>query len=117
MGRKVLVVDDEKLLLAAVERALSKVGYEVFAAPSLQTLRGLVCSAPFDLLITDIHVADDTFADVIDLVKTSSPGVRVLLMSGALDVSRSYPFIEKPFSISNLRQRVKEILDGALDGV
>jgi len=113
MGRKIVVIDDEKLLLGAIERALSKVGYEVFAVTSLKALRGVIAHAPFDLLITDINLVDDNADEVIDLVRLTSPAARVLLMSGSIDTYQCYSFIEKPFTISGLRQKVKEMLDGA----
>jgi DNA-binding NtrC family response regulator len=111
MQPKILVVDDEALILSAVERALLKVGYRVFSARNLEQLGMVLAEAPFDLLITDIHLVDDTVDHLIQRVREGSPRVRILLMSGGSNKGRSYPFIEKPFSISGLRQLVRNILD------
>jgi DNA-binding NtrC family response regulator len=111
MRPKILVVDDESLILAAVERALVKVGYRVFSAVNMEELGTVLAEAPFDLLITDIHLVEETVDHVIQSVREESPSVRILLMSGAGRKDRPYHFIEKPFSISGLRQTVRNILD------
>ncbi len=111
ISRKILVVDDEALILTAVQRALMKVGYRVFSATNMTELGTVLCEAPFDLLITDIHLVEETVEGVIQRVREGSPSVRVLLMSGTIHTDRSHHFIEKPFSISGLRQTVRDILD------
>lgn len=111
MQPKILVIDDEALILTAVERALLKVGYRVFSATNMAELGTVLGEAPFDLLITDIHLVEETVERVIQRVREGSPSVKVLLMSGTSHTDRSYHFIEKPFSISGLRQTVRNILD------
>jgi DNA-binding NtrC family response regulator len=108
---KILIVDDEHLILTAVVRALLKVGYQVFSAKDTEELGTVLAKAPFDLLITDIHLPDQSVDHVIQRVREGSPEVRILLMSGGSDKERPYPFIEKPFSISGLRETVRKILD------
>ncbi len=110
MPFKILVVDDEPLILTAVERSLVKVGYLVFRAQNMKELTACIESAPFDLLVTDIYLEEDSVDNIIRRVKASSPAVRVLKMSGAVDPEERGHFIEKPFSIEALRKRVKEIL-------
>jgi len=111
MPQKILVVDDESLILTAVERALLKVGYRVFSAMNMEALGTVLAEAPFDLLITDIHLVEETADYVIRRVREGSPSVRILLMSGGSCKDQMHPFIEKPFSISGLRQIVRNILD------
>ena len=111
MKAKILVVDDEALILTAVERALAKVGYSIWKARTLKDLSGCLGSAPFDLLITDIYMEEATVENIIELVRASSPGIRVMKMSGSVNQEPGMHFIEKPFSIEALRRRVREILD------
>ncbi len=110
MLQKILVVDDEKLILKAVERSLSKVGYRVSGASNMEDLGTALVAAPFDLLITDIHLAEVTVDEVIQRVREGSPSVKIMMMSGSYQKERSLDFIEKPFSIKELRQKVKDIL-------
>ena len=111
MPVKILVVDDEPLILTAVERALVKVGYVVSRAQNMKEMTACLESASFDLLITDIHMEDDSVDNIIRRVAETSPAVKVLKMSGAVDREEGGHFIEKPFSIEALRKRVKEILN------
>lgn len=108
---KVLVVDDELLILNAVERALTKVGFLVVKAADMKGLDAALAEAPFELLITDVHMQDCTAEVVIERVRSCSPSVKVLRMSGSPNES-SDRFIEKPFKLDALRNVVREMLDG-----
>ncbi len=113
MAQKILVVDDEDLILASVERALAKAGYFVSCARDMKELDLALRNGPFDLLITDIYIREGgSLGEVIEKVKNTSPAVRVLKMSGQTEHDVSGDFIEKPFSIDGLREKVKEILNG-----
>jgi DNA-binding NtrC family response regulator len=113
MSRKILVVDDEDLILAAVERALAKVGYSVFCARDMEEIGAFIGNAPFDLLITDIYVREGgSLGEILETVKAASPAVKVLRMSGSAGRGEDDDFIEKPFSIEALREKVKNILHG-----
>jgi DNA-binding NtrC family response regulator len=113
MARKILVVDDEDLILASVERALAKVGYSMSCARDMKELDGVLGNGPFDLLITDIFIREGgSMCEVIEKVRKTSPSVRILKMSGAVGRDIMDDFLEKPFSIEALRKKVKEILHG-----
>ncbi len=110
MPEKILVIDDEPLILNAVERALSRVGYAVTPVKNVQQLGAALDKAPFDLLITDIYMGEESVDAIIHQVKEASPSIRVLYMSGTVnDDGRRY-FIEKPFKIDELRKKVRDIL-------
>ena len=110
MAEKILVVDDEALILTAVERALSKVGYSISRAQNMKELEDAVNGAPFDLLITDIYMQEGSIKEIVEMVKRTSPSAKILMMSGSFNKNVAENFIEKPFSIEALRKRVKEIL-------
>ena len=111
MAAKILVVDDEVLILSAVERALAKIGHTIVKAKSLAELETVLGKGPFDLLITDVNIKGDSADAVTEKVKEGSPAVRGLWMSGALNRHDFPDFIEKPFSINTLRSRVTNILN------
>lgn len=113
MAQKILVVDDEDLILASVERALAKVGYSISCARDMKELDGSIAKGPFDLLITDVFIrGGGSLGEVIEKVKETSPSVKVLKMSGSEERDMADDFIEKPFGIEALRKKVKEILHG-----
>ena len=55
---RILVVDDEPDLRALYEITLMRAGYQVFTAEDMEGARALLRSQQFDLLITDISLAD-----------------------------------------------------------
>lgn len=111
MPRKILVFDDEPLILVTVEKALSKVGYLTFKAQDMKELREALKDGPFDMLITDVNVREDSLEDIIKKVKKNSPAVQVLKMSGLKLPDCPDHFIEKPFRIDELRTKVRDILN------
>jgi DNA-binding NtrC family response regulator len=111
MANVILVIDDEPLILRTIDKALSKVGYSVFKAQNMAELEESLKNAPFDLLITDVYLEDDSVENIIEKVKRVSPSVKILKMSGSFPRNDSYNFIEKPFRIDQLRKKVKDILD------
>lgn len=112
MSNKILVIDDEPLILTAVERALSRVGHAITTAKNMKEIVSALDNAPYDLLITDIHLEEDSVDAIIQKVKETSPAVRVILMSGAGNRDKYQNFIEKPFKIADLREKVRDILHG-----
>jgi two-component system, cell cycle sensor histidine kinase and response regulator CckA len=110
MPEKILVIDDEPLILTAVERALTRTGYVISTARDRQGLVTALGNAPFDLLITDIHMKEESVETIVEEVKKTSPSVRVIFMSGAGNKDNYRNFIEKPFKISDLREKVRVIL-------
>lgn len=111
MSEKILVVDDEPLILIAVERALSKVGYHITKAGNMRELDLALGASPFDLLITDVFIQDATLEEVIEKVRELSPMVKIIKMSGSINADGSELFIGKPFNIEALRKCVKKVLD------
>lgn len=110
MSQKILVIDDEFLILKTVEKALRKVGYRVTGVQNRQELEAALDNAPFDLMITDLHMEDDSAEDIIGRVKQTSPAIKVLLMSGASYNTDADNFIEKPFKLDELREKVRAFL-------
>ncbi|RPI35746.1 MAG: response regulator [Nitrospiraceae bacterium] len=112
MPEKILVIDDEPLILVAVERALSRVGYTVTPVDNVKDLDSALSNAPFDLLITDINLGEESVDSIVQKVKESSPAIRVIYMSGIVNEGRCKDFIEKPFKIDDLRKKVRDMLHG-----
>lgn len=111
MSEKILVIDDEALILTAVERALSRVGYTLTTAKNMQEFISAIDNAPYDLLITDIYMEEVSVDEIIQRVRETSPAVRIILMSGAGNKDNYQNFIEKPFKIAELREKVRDILN------
>jgi PAS domain S-box-containing protein len=85
-GQRILFVDDQKWLIALVERLLTEHGYQVqgFASPhsALDALH--VEPDAFDLIVTDYKMPGHTGFDVIRAIKAIRPDMPILLVSAYL---------------------------------
>lgn len=106
---RVLVIDDEHLLLKAVARLLSR-QHEVVTVSSGE--EGLVCLAnsSFDGILCDLHlVGMDGEAFVAALAPSTA--AKVVFMTGFLDPDArpSRPVLEKPFSPQEIFAALEEV--------
>jgi len=121
-GREViLVLEDEGDVRDLAVRILERLGYTVLSAPNgrvaLQLARAQ--ERPIDLILADVMLPEMRAVDLVRQVRAIHPGVRVLYMSGYSDettLSREIegeeaPFIAKPFTLTRMAQRVREVLD------
>jgi PAS domain S-box-containing protein len=119
---KVLVVEDDDLVRSFVQRALHTAGYEVTTAVDGEHALELIQSAasPFDLVLTDVVMPRLGGLELAQRLELIRPELPVLFMSGyfddLLDVSqvedRPDLLLRKPFSPTDLRARVRLVLDG-----
>lgn len=114
MRRKILVVDDEPLILKTIERALEKVGYDIETTEDMESfMRALGgMSRPPDLLILDMNLGKLNTEQMIDRIRELAPQARMLFISGSFpEVYDDRDFLEKPFRIDDLREKIKDMLD------
>jgi response regulator RpfG family c-di-GMP phosphodiesterase len=84
---RVVVVDDDPLVLAVTRRLLQRAGYDVFPCDHPRTaLREVVQSQPF-ALVADLHMPDLSGAELLRLVRSVSPNTRRILYTGEAQVS------------------------------
>ncbi len=118
----ILLVEDDAQLRALTSSVLAHCGYKVLSAAG--TEEGLaLCSAnhrDIHLLVTDVIMPGMNGRQLAEQVKQISPRTKVLYVSGytsnaivhygVLDPGLS--FLPKPFSLSALVAKVREVLDG-----
>jgi len=67
--KKILLCDDDFIIIKLVENKLKSEGYEVIIANDGNRAVDLVKSQDFDLIITDMHMPFVTGMELVDLVK------------------------------------------------
>jgi two-component system response regulator (stage 0 sporulation protein F) len=112
MAVKILIIDDEPLVLTTMNRALSSVGYDITAVPDAGGFIDAISSSAFDLVITDLHLSGANTQELIKKAKEKNPDIKMMIVSGssAPPMDEKY-YLQKPFRIDELRKKVKEILD------
>jgi DNA-binding response OmpR family regulator len=118
-SHRVLVVDDDDLILELTTTQLASKGFEVVAASSVTEALRLIATETFDVLITDLNMPNpgDGFT-VVTAMRHSQPHALILLVSGYPDVSRAMAtialeadeIIVKPFKAARLPELVCEKL-------
>ncbi len=116
---KILVAEDEAVMLMAVEAILKKDGYEVVGVPNGgEALKVLEHYKP-DLIITDILMPYTSGLELISIVKSHGhKTIPIIVLSGLGQentVMEAFQlgaddFLTKPFNPVELSMRVKRLL-------
>ena len=116
---RILVVDDESSITGALELILGERGYQVKTASTVAEALELLARRPFDLVLTDLRLADSTGIELLTRVKQDTPETEVLLMTahGSVDVTieaikrGAYYYLEKPFTPAHVLMLVERALE------
>jgi len=115
---KILVIDDDQLVLLPLKRKLSNEGYQVNTTTSPQKGIDLFDTFMPDLIIIDInmpHLSGLQFIKHIREIKKSSIPIIVLSGNTSLEVmSEGFElgisdYIKKPISLEEISKRIKRI--------
>lgn len=118
----ILVVDDDTSILVFIEQALSK-SYQVFTAENVYEAEKISLKNNIDLLITDLVMPEKNGIDMIMEFKKSHPDIHILAISGGGGITGRFDYLpiaklvgahntlKKPFTISELRDSVKSVLE------
>lgn len=113
----VLLVDDERLVRAAIQRLLQGMGHLVLTAADGAEAVALATdhSGPIDVLLTDLWMPTMPGMEVVPAVQAVRPDVAVLLMTGHVDGDQrddvrasGHPLLTKPFDRATLAKALLE---------
>jgi len=79
---RILVIDDDEIVRAALSGVLNARGHEVTDTASGETAVRLHREQPFKLIITDILMPDFDGIEVIRRFRQVDPGVKIVAISG-----------------------------------
>ncbi len=116
----VLLVEDDPLVRRMAESMLKSLGYTVAAAQSPEEALLLLGNpeTKVDLLITDVVMPGMSGSELSERAAKQRPGLSVLFMSGYTSdvvvlqgvLEDKMNFIQKPFSMAELAQKVKQAM-------
>ena len=114
---KILVVDDEKLLVKGIKFNLENDGYEVAAAYDGEEAVELAKSGDFDLIILDIMMPKMTGLEACMQIREFSNVPIIMLTAKGEDMDKLIGFeqgtddyLTKPFNILELKARIRALL-------
>lgn len=118
-----LLVEDETPVREAVRELLDAIGYRVLEAGSAAEATRISDGHPgrIDLLMTDIVMPGMSGWELAERMRISRPETRILFMSGYSNPTperrdlledESATFIQKPFTLTELRGRLDSLMEG-----
>ena len=120
MARKVLVVDDEKLIVKGIRFSLEQDGMDVDCAYDGQEALDLIQKNEYDVVLLDVMLPDESGYDIVRKLRKRPatqdiPIIMVTAKTTEMDMIKGLDggaddYIKKPFSIMELITRVKALL-------
>lgn len=124
MGRRdsILVIDDDAAVLRLIAQILSRAGYGVILAPGPEQALATFPQRAHEigLVVCDVMMPGMCGPDLVDRLTAQMPDLPVLFISGYSQselvddriVSRGLPLLLKPFTMSALVDKTRELLGG-----
>lgn len=120
MAERILVVEDDPLMLGALEILLMDEGYEVVTAASgMEAIQKTRDQGPFDLVVCDVRMAEMDGIETLSHLKQQQPDTRSIVITGY--ASPDVPiqaiklgvddYLMKPFDDRQFVQSVKRSLE------
>ena len=119
----ILLVEDQPEILNICKMMLENLGYKVFTASTIED--AFECADKFasgiNLLITDVIMPKMNGRDLANQLLSQNPRLKLLYMSGYTSdilsphgvLEEGMHFIQKPFCLKDLSDKVRETLDGS----
>jgi len=118
MPKKIIVVDDEKIICNTTKKILEKEGYEVDTFTDSVLALDAIRKNQYDLIITDLMMEQVSGMDILREVNRRSPQTKVIMLTAYATLEATieaireqiYDFFPKPVKIEDLKRSVKRAL-------
>ncbi len=111
---RILVVDDEQIVLNLVEDTLTDDGYRVTITASANKAVELARNQEFDFILTDIRMPEMNGIEMVKKIHKFAPTIGVIFMTGYANLNTAklaikegaFDYIMKPFELDEIRQAI-----------
>jgi diguanylate cyclase (GGDEF)-like protein/PAS domain S-box-containing protein len=119
LKERVLILDDEQMMLNVLERYVGALDHECFCCECPTKALSALTPGSFALLITDLRMPGMDGIEVLRLAKSQDEDVAVIVVTAVADVSNAIQairagaddYILKPFSYADLALAVSKALE------
>ena len=118
MKKKIIIIEDNPMVVKSLEFKLKKDGYDVVIAEDGRIAMKLLAEDNFDLILTDLMLPFVSGNEIIEFIKNEYPHIPIIVLSTSTQediITEAFTmgvddFITKPFSPNELSLRVKRLL-------
>ena len=115
---RILIVDDEPVIIALLASFLSSQGYLCETATNGRAALEIVSQNHFDVVITDIVMPDMDGITLTQKLSHQFPNLFIMVMTGYYDektmenavAAGAHEFIKKPFSLAEFDMRFQRMI-------
>ena len=115
VGKRILLVDDERLVRETLRLLLGQIGFAVVEANNGAEALGLFAREPFDLVVTDYEMPFVKGNELAARIRRISPRQPILMMTGfGHNASPNNPVdavLAKPLNFARLRTIMHQLLN------
>lgn len=117
-AKRVLVLDDEQIVLSTCRDNLEGTGLEVITTASVEECFNIANTGDIDLFVTDIMMPELNGVEVVKRLRKGNPHLTVVVITGypSLDTARkfmqlgAYDYLPKPFTPQEFRNAVLQAI-------
>ena len=117
MSRKVLVVDDEKLIVKGLRFSLEQDGMEVDCAYDGEEALDMIYAEMYDLIVLDLNLPGMDGMDILRELRKENEETKVLILSARSQIADKVDgldagandYMEKPFHLQELEARIRSL--------
>ncbi|MGD9155654.1 MAG: response regulator transcription factor [Bacillota bacterium] len=123
MGKRILIVDDEPMIVESVSYNLKQEGYETLTAQDGETGLKLALTAEPDLILLDLMLPGLNGMELCRQIRKTSEVPIIMLTAKEGEIDRilglelgADDYVVKPFSMRELLARIKSVLKRVIAG-
>ncbi len=124
MARRILVVDDEAVVLAAVRKTLSKDAIEIDVTQDAREALQLLATTSYDVVITDLMMPGVDGLELLEHIQQMRSGAQSIMITGYPTIKTAlrakqlgaFEYVTKPFTRQELRSVVVRAIRRGIGG-
>ena len=122
--QKVMIVDDEQIVLEVLQRILNRIGYQTEVVESGQAALKRFQDETYDLVLLDVLMPEMNGFEIAREIKKMKPGQKIIMVTGLGEDAAIHQagtenvpvdsVLSKPFSFEKVRKVLEETLGTAI---
>lgn len=94
-SQSILLVDDDVTFLRVLSRSMSRMGYTVWPAQTIEEACAAIDAIKPDYAVIDLHLDERNGLDLVDYLRTTSPRTVAVILSGYVNVASAVSAVKR----------------------